>query len=85
MGKYKGNTTLYENKALTSTKPKTASTIGDNDYNATLARVFAGMEQPTKGPKAKGAKDPMAALPGALPDDIPLAGKLCVWQLQPAP
>jgi hypothetical protein len=67
MGRYKGNETLYENKALTTIKPKTSET--DMDYNATLARVFAGMEDeptPTKG----GKKTPAGALPG----DIPLAG-----------
>jgi hypothetical protein len=81
MGRYKGNETLYENKALTTIKPKTTET--DMDYNSTLARVFAGMgdePQPTKG----GTK---ATPAGALPGDIPLAGVsfeggaacICTW------
>jgi hypothetical protein len=69
MGRYKGNETLYENKALTTVQPKAADT--GLDYNATLARVFAGMNepQPVKGDK-KGAQPA-----GALPGDIPLAGR----------
>lgn len=68
MGKYKGNETLFENKALTTVKPKTTET--ELDYNSTLARVFAGMEDE---PAAKGSKGKQPA--GALPGDIPLAGE----------
>lgn len=80
MGRYKGNETLYENKALTAPKPTTAAPVGGSefDYNATLARVFKGMEEEEQAGKKngkkggkKGANDTMA---GALPGDIPLAG-----------
>lgn len=70
LGKYKGNETLFENKALTTVKPKTTET--ELDYNSTLARVFAGMEdEPAPGAKGSKGKQPAGALPG----DIPLAGE----------
>lgn len=70
MGAYKGNATLFENKALTQVRPKTTDT--DMDYNSTLARVFAGMEdEPAPGAKPRPGSRPAGALPG----DIPLAGE----------
>jgi hypothetical protein len=52
VGKYKGNETLFEDKALTAAKPQVANGL---DYNATLARVFANANT------APTALDPLAA------------------------
>lgn len=77
MGKYKGNETLYENKALTAPKPTTAAPVGGSefDYNATLARVFKGMEEEEQAAKKNGKKGANDTMAGALPGDIPLAGE----------
>lgn len=58
VGRYKGNDTLFENKALTAPKPA-ATTVG-LDYNSTMARFNTPLTTDT-------AANGTAAAPGALP------------------
>eukprot|EP00775_Hariotina_reticulata_P003888 gene3888-4143_t len=72
VGRYKGNTTLYENRALTA--PKAA--IAVPDYNATMARYntpIMAPQTPTAGMNRSGTNK---ALPGSLPGSIPASGPL---------
>lgn len=53
---------------MTAVRP--AAPQSDLSYNETLAKVFAGFDEPATAGPAKGKKPA-----GALPGDIPLAGE----------